>query len=112
MLPRRAGKRNHAQRSRSEPSFSERRLTEMSLQSCNLRRARVRGRNPTRLFSPVGMGRLACQEDVAMWRRKLLASVFLAAVALTAGFVRAAYDDDDDEEGPGPTTVNKNGFEV
>src|SRR5262245_9974042 len=59
------------------------------------------------------MGRLARQEDIAMSRWKLFAPVFLAVVALTAGFVHAAYDDDDDDdEGPGPTIVNKNGFEI
>ena len=39
--------------------------------------------------------------------------VLLVIAVLSAGLVHAAFDDDDDEDlGPGPTTVNKNGFEI
>src|SRR5207344_1760063 len=39
--------------------------------------------------------------------------VLLVIAVLSAGLVHAAFDDDEDEDlGPGPTTVNKNGFEI
>src|SRR5262245_44567944 len=49
-----------------------------------------------------------------MWLARRCAPVLVLIVTLVmaAGLVRAAFDDDDDEAGPGPTTVNKNGFEV
>jgi hypothetical protein len=41
-------------------------------------------------------------------RAKMLALFMSAAVVMAIGLIRA----DDDQDGPGPTTVNKNGFEV
>src|SRR5262245_409909 len=42
-------------------------------------------------------------------RSKMLVLFLSASVTMAIGLIRAA---DDDEDGPGPTTVNKNGFEV
>src|SRR5258705_1660424 len=43
-----------------------------------------------------------------MAQRKWLVCALLATMVLAFGWVRA----DEDEDGPGPTTVNKNGFDV
>src|SRR4051812_15530787 len=47
-----------------------------------------------------------------MVRRKWFVPVLIAAILAGAGLLRASFDDDDEDFAAGPTTINKNGFEV